>query len=134
MPCAGSRSCRVRCAWTSVTWPNLVIGDRSGRIAWRLSGARPDRGPGCAPAGFNAASNQDCAPWPIRSDAAPALIDPPSHRLWTANGRVLDGEALASVGHGGALRRARPAGDPARRPRSVPATLVGTAARRHRTQ
>ncbi|TGT80550.1 penicillin acylase family protein, partial [Mesorhizobium sp. M8A.F.Ca.ET.161.01.1.1] len=30
---------------------NLVVGDRSGRIAWRLIGARPDRGPGCAPAG-----------------------------------------------------------------------------------
>jgi penicillin amidase len=26
---------------------------------------------------------------------------PPNHRLWTANGRVLDGEALASVGNGG---------------------------------
>ncbi|MBR7551265.1 penicillin acylase family protein, partial [Mycobacterium tuberculosis] len=62
---------------------NLVVGDRSGRIAWRLIGARPDRGPGCAPAGFNAASNQGCAPWPIRSDASPALIDPPNHRLWT---------------------------------------------------
>ncbi|WP_447899979.1 penicillin acylase family protein [Stenotrophomonas sepilia] len=80
---------------------NLVVGDRSGRIAWRLIGARPDRGPGCAPAGFNAAHNQDCAPWPIRSDASPALIDPPNHRLWTANGRVLDGEALANVGNGG---------------------------------
>ncbi|WP_313204641.1 penicillin acylase family protein, partial [Stenotrophomonas sp.] len=33
---------------------NLVIGDRSGRIAWRLVGARPDRGPGCVPQGFNA--------------------------------------------------------------------------------
>ncbi|KRG49461.1 penicillin acylase family protein [Stenotrophomonas geniculata] len=80
---------------------NLVVGDRSGRIAWRLIGARPDRGPGCAPAGFNAAHNQDCAPWPIRSDASPALIDPPNHRLWTANGRVLDGEALAQAGNGG---------------------------------
>ncbi|MCD5966653.1 penicillin acylase family protein, partial [Stenotrophomonas maltophilia] len=80
---------------------NLVVGDRSGRIAWRLIGARPDRGPGCAPAGFTAANNQDCAPWPIRSDASPALIDPPNHRLWTANGRVLDGEALANVGNGG---------------------------------
>lgn len=80
---------------------NLVVGDRSGRIAWRLIGARPDRGPGCAPAGFSAGNNQDCAPWPIRSDASPALINPPNHRLWTANGRVLDGEALVSVGNGG---------------------------------
>ena len=80
---------------------NLVVGDRSGRIAWRLIGARPDRGPGCAPAGFTAANNHDCAPWPIRSDAAPSLIDPPSHRLWTANSRVVDEATLATVGNGG---------------------------------
>ncbi|MDV3513544.1 penicillin acylase family protein [Stenotrophomonas sp. C1657] len=81
---------------------NVVIGDRSGRIAWRLIGARPDRGPGCAPLGFNEThGNQDCAPWPIRSDAAPSLIDPPSHRLWTANSRVVDEATLATVGNGG---------------------------------
>lgn len=80
---------------------NLVIGDRSGRIAWRLIGARPDRGPGCAAAGYAPARNDACAPWSLRSDAAPALIDPANHRLWTANGRVLDGGALAVAGNGG---------------------------------
>lgn len=80
---------------------NLVIGDRSGRIAWRLIGARPDRGPGCAAAGYAPARNDACAPWSLRSDAAPALIDPADHRLWTANGRVLDGAALAVAGNGG---------------------------------
>lgn len=81
---------------------NLVIGDRSGRIAWRLVGARPDRGPGCLPLGFNSnRSSPDCAPWPIRSDAAPSLLDPPQHRLWTANSRVLDDAGLATVGNGG---------------------------------
>ena len=80
---------------------NLVIGDSSGRIAWRLIGARPDRGPGCAPVGFSPANNDRCAPWPLRSDAAPALVDPPGQRLWTANGRVLDGPALAAAGDGG---------------------------------
>ena len=80
---------------------NLLIADHTGRIAWRLLGARPDRAPGCPPTGFSAAAAGDCAPWPIRSDAAPALIDPPTHRLWTANGRVLDGEALAVAGNAG---------------------------------
>ena len=28
-------------------------------------------------------------------------MDPPTHRLWTANGRVLDGDALAIAGNGG---------------------------------
>ncbi len=86
---------------------NLVIGDRSGRIAWRLVGARPDRGPGCEPQGFNTLQDSalddgtDCAPWPIRSDAAPALIDPPGQRLWTANSRVVDDATLAVVGNAG---------------------------------
>ncbi|TPD89517.1 penicillin acylase family protein [Stenotrophomonas maltophilia] len=81
---------------------NLVIGDRSGRIAWRLIGARPDRSPGCTPLGFNDNHrNPGCAPWPIRSDAAPSLVDPASHRLWTANSRVVDEATLATVGNGG---------------------------------
>lgn len=81
---------------------NLVIGDRSGRIAWRLIGARPDRGPGCTPLGFNDNHrNPGCAPWPIRSDAAPSLVDPASHRMWTANSRVVDEATLATVGNGG---------------------------------
>ena len=80
---------------------NLVIADRSGRIAWRLLGARPDRAPTCPPTGFNSTAPAACAPWPIRSDAAPSLIDPPTHRLWTANGRVLDGEALNVAGNAG---------------------------------
>lgn len=80
---------------------NLVLGDRHGRIAWRLIGARPDRATDCPPAGTAQPAGAHCAPWPIRSDRSPALIDPPSHRLWTANGRVLDGEALSVAGNGG---------------------------------
>ncbi|MCW6029971.1 penicillin acylase family protein [Stenotrophomonas sp. SRS1] len=80
---------------------NLVIADRSGRIAWRLIGTRPDRAAGCPPSGNTIAAPASCAPWAIRSDGAPALIDPPTHRLWTANGRVLDGETLAIAGNGG---------------------------------
>ncbi len=77
---------------------NLMLADSQGRIAWRLIGARPDRGAGCI---ANAIADDACAPWPIRSDAARSLIDPTDHRLWTANTRVLDGEALAVAGDGG---------------------------------
>jgi len=80
---------------------NLVIADRSGRIAWRLIGTRPDRAAGCPPEGTTTTAPASCAPWATRSDGAPALMDPPSHRLWTANGRVLDGDALAIAGNGG---------------------------------
>ena len=77
---------------------NLLVADRSGRIAWRLIGARPARDPACH---ADAAMQANCAPWPIRTNQAPALVDPPDHRLWTANGRVLDGAALAEAGDGG---------------------------------
>lgn len=80
---------------------NLVLADAHGRIAWRLLGARPDRAAGCPPEGFNSTAPTTCAPWPIRSDGAPSLVDPPSHRVWTANGRVLDGAGLAVAGNAG---------------------------------
>jgi len=80
---------------------NLVIADRSGRIAWRLIGARPDRAAGCPPNGNTISAPASCTPWALRSDGAPALIDPPTHRLWTANGRVLDGDALVTAGNAG---------------------------------
>lgn len=80
---------------------NLLLADSQGRIAWRLIGARPRRAADCTPASGAVAVAAHCAPWPIRSDASPALIDPANHRLWTANGRVLDGQALAVVGNGG---------------------------------
>lgn len=77
---------------------NLLVADRSGRIAWRLIGARPARDPACH---ADAAAQLACLPWSIRTDQAPSLIDPPDHRLWTANGRVLDGAALVEAGDGG---------------------------------
>lgn len=102
---------------------NLLLADRSGRIAWRLIGARPLRNAGCSPSGIAElatspqASNQalpaaagaaasepaptGCLPWPVRSDEAPALIDPPSHRLWTANSRIVDAQQLATLGNAG---------------------------------
>ena len=77
---------------------NLMLADQHGRIAWRLIGARPDRGEGCV---ANTIADSRCAPWAVRSDNAPSLIDPPDQRLWTANTRVLDGQALAVAGDGG---------------------------------
>ncbi len=79
---------------------NLLLADSQGRIAWRLIGARPDRRTGCVPdAAAQVAAR--CPAWGIRSDAAPALVDPADHRLWTANGRVLEGPDLAVAGDGG---------------------------------
>jgi len=82
---------------------NLLLADHSGRIAWRLIGARPQRAAGCPPTGpgTGTAAASSCAAWTLVSANAPSRIDPPDHRLWTANGRVLEGAALAEVGDGG---------------------------------
>lgn len=117
-PRAGSLDEALRIADTAgMPGQNLVIADRSGRIGWRLLGPRPQRDDGCsrgvvtathgvasdgaigAPSLPGAASG--CSPWSITAGEAPALVDPASGRLWTANTRVVDGEALAVIGDGG---------------------------------
>jgi len=83
---------------------NLVVGDSQGRIAWRLIGARPQRSEQYLFNGiidFQNEDNKTCLPWLLTFDQAPTLIDPLTQRLWTANARVLDGKALATVGNGG---------------------------------
>ncbi|KRD80224.1 penicillin acylase family protein [Lysobacter sp. Root983] len=85
---------------------NLLVGDREGRIAWRLLGPIPQRAPGCTPA-VPLAADAACPPWTLRSDVAPQLIDPPGGRLWTANSRTLEGAELARIGDGGLVLGAR---------------------------
>ncbi|MEO6264755.1 MAG: penicillin acylase family protein, partial [Luteimonas sp.] len=84
---------------------NLVVGDASGRIGWRLLGPLPQRAPGCTPATISDAAA--CPPWGISTAAAPMLIDPANQRLWTANARVVDGQALQQIGDGGYALGAR---------------------------
>lgn len=79
---------------------NLVIADRNGAIAWRVLGPLPDRVPACTGLSVDGADS-DCAPWHLSTRVSPVLRDPPGHRLWTANARVVDGEALARIGDGG---------------------------------
>lgn len=81
---------------------NLVVGDRSGNIAWRLLGPLPQRGAACAstPAAVPSLPDAACTPWPLEAAGAPTII-PPAGRAWTANSRVVDGEALKQIGDGG---------------------------------
>ena len=78
---------------------NLMLADARGRIGWRLFGPIPQRAATCVADGENI--DGACPPWPLRSDVAPRVVDPPSGRLWTANNRLLDGAELARVGNGG---------------------------------
>jgi penicillin G amidase len=100
---------------------NFVVGDSTGKIAWRVIGGFPRRDGGCdgtqpeglavanaaASAPGNAGSSTVCSPWQTDASASPRLIDPPSHRLWTANNRTLDDAGLKLAGDGGYALGAR---------------------------
>lgn len=111
---AGSLDEALRAAdTTAIPAQNLVIGDRGGHIAWRLLGPMPARAAACDASGgadpraFVAVQPADCPPWPLANDGNPRVVEPPGGRLWTANARVVDGEALARIGDGGYVLGAR---------------------------
>lgn len=105
---------------------NLLLADASGRIAWTVAGylpqrqgeARPgeradpdgdamDAAAACDPRRPSEAGNPCTLATPLPAHARPRIVDPEDHRLWTANARVADGEALAVIGDGGYALGAR---------------------------
>jgi penicillin G amidase len=98
---------------TAIPTQNMLVADSTGRIAWRLLGPLPQRAQGCAPQGLvegtQAPDDADtpiepatqCAPWTISTATAPLIADPGSHRLWTANARVVGDGDLQRLGNGG---------------------------------
>ncbi len=86
---------------------NLMIGDRHGRIAWRLTGQVPERAGDCTPQ-VPLRIEQACrwVGW-LAPTENPSVVDPADGVLWTANARVVDGAALALVGDAGYANGAR---------------------------
>ncbi|MBA4215730.1 MAG: penicillin acylase family protein [Roseateles sp.] len=89
-------------AGTGVPAQNLMLADASGRIAWTIIGAMPRR------VGDDDADRpQDWSDgrsrWQGYLSAAeqPKVVDPADGRLWTANARMVGGEALKILGNGG---------------------------------
>jgi penicillin amidase len=86
---------------------NMVMADATGRIAWRLTAQMPNRVGDCEmQAPIDPASGCDWRGWRPANEN-PALIDPASHRLWTANARTVDGDTLKMVGDSGYANGAR---------------------------
>jgi penicillin amidase len=88
---------------TSVGIPhqNFVCADSAGRIGWTIAGRIPRR------VGFDGRRPTSWADgsrrwngW-LRPEEYPRVVDPPSGRIWTANARVVSGDALATIGFGG---------------------------------
>lgn len=79
---------------------NFVVGDDAGNIGWTIAGRIPLR------QGFDSQLPADWSNgggwtgW-LPADRYPRILNPDSGRIWTANARVVDGEALANIGNGG---------------------------------
>ncbi|HOW75343.1 MAG TPA: penicillin acylase family protein [Candidatus Competibacteraceae bacterium] len=86
---------------------NLLLASADGRIAWTLTGPIPRRfgHNGRLPSSW-ADGQRGWSGWLEPADY-PQIVDPPSGRLWTANGRVVDGAWLAMIGDGGYALGAR---------------------------
>ncbi len=79
---------------------NFVTGDSGGNIGWTIAGKIPVR------VGFDPsmpADFSDGAGWHgyLAARDYPRVVNPDSGRIWTANARVANGDALLKIGDGG---------------------------------
>lgn len=86
---------------------NLLLSSAEGRIAWTLTGPLPRRfgHNGRLPSSW-ADGQRGWKGW-LEPAEYPQIVDPPGGRLWTANGRVVDGAWLEMIGDGGYALGAR---------------------------
>ena len=79
---------------------NFVVGDAEGNIGWSIAGKIPRK------TAFNAmlpadwSEQQGWNGW-IAPEDYPRIINPEHGRIWSANARVVDAEALRIIGDGG---------------------------------
>ena len=80
---------------------NFLVGDRDGHAAWTIIGRVPRR------VGFDGHTPESWADGARRwdgflpSEEVPVIRDPADGQFWTANNRVVGGDALAKLGDGG---------------------------------
>ncbi len=79
---------------------NFVVGDREGDIAWTIAGRIPLRSgyDPMLPADWSAGGGW--TGW-LEPGNYPRVVNPEAGRIWTANARVADGEALRLIGDSG---------------------------------
>ena len=80
---------------------NFVVGDAAGHIAWSIAGQVPRR-VGLAD-GLPHSWADGTRGWQgyLAPEEVPEIVDPPGGRLWTANNRIVGGDALAKLGDAG---------------------------------
>ncbi|HPF59354.1 MAG TPA: penicillin acylase family protein [Candidatus Competibacteraceae bacterium] len=86
---------------TGIPAQNLLLASADGHIAWTIIGPIPRRfgHDGRLPSSW-ADGQRGWSGW-LDPSEYPRITDPPDGRLWTANGRVVDGAWLELLGDGG---------------------------------
>ncbi len=79
---------------------NFVSGDAGGNIGWTIAGQIPKKSPFDAMLPADWSQEAGWQGWVASSDF-PRIVNPESGRIWTANARVADAEALRIIGDGG---------------------------------
>jgi penicillin amidase len=79
---------------------NFVVGDEHGNIGWTISGKIPVRAAYDASLPADWSEEHGWLGW-LPAKQYPRIVNPESGRIWSANSRVVDGEALHLIGDGG---------------------------------
>ena len=79
---------------------NFVVGDAGGNIGWTIAGQIPVRNGIDAMVPADWSREEGWLGWLHPSDY-PRVVNPGNGRIWTANARVADAEALQAIGDGG---------------------------------
>jgi penicillin amidase len=79
---------------------NFVVGDAAGNIGWTIAGRIPVRTEFDATLPADWSYAHGWAGW-LDGSRYPRIVNPVGGRIWTANARVADGDALAVIGDGG---------------------------------
>ena len=79
---------------------NFVVGDEDGNIGWTIAGGIPLRAAYDATLPADWSEQQGWLGW-LPAEQYPRIVNPESGRIWSANSRVVDGEALHLIGDGG---------------------------------
>jgi len=106
---------------------NFVTGDAAGNIGWTIAGQIPLRSGYDASLPVDGSREAGMSGW-LDPSRYPRIENPPGGRLWTANARVADAEALALIGDGGydlGSRAAQIRDGLAARQRFEPADMLG---------
>ena len=79
---------------------NFVVGDTGGNIGWTIAGQIPVKNGFDAMVPADWSREEGWVGWLQPSDY-PRVVNPGNERIWTANARVADADALAIIGDGG---------------------------------